>query len=309
MNYGWFIQTDVDRTKATSRGLCGLAIQGNEDLAMTRLMTLATAAMAALLCTTALAASKPERKVDDSIAVIQKFTNIPESAIPDSLLRDAYGVAVIPGVIKVGFMLGGRFGKGVLMTRQDDGNWSNPAFVSIGGGSFGWQIGAQSTDIILVFKDRRSIDNIFNGKMTLGGDASVAAGPVGRQTSASTDGRLQAEIYTYARNRGLFAGVSLEGSWLSMDRNANEAYYGNGMSPQQILAADNLAAPLNARQLVEILEGAAPAINSRPTQIRTAAAVVPAEVTPLGQDSGVQDSGTQTYTIEPLGMSGDETSF
>jgi lipid-binding SYLF domain-containing protein len=276
---------------------------------MTRLMTLATAAIAALLCTTALAASKTERKVDDSIAVIQKFTNIPESAIPDSLLRDAYGVAVIPGVIKVGFMFGGRFGKGVLMTRQDDGNWSNPAFVSIGGGSFGWQIGAQSTDIILVFKDKRSIDNIFNGKMTLGGDASVAAGPVGRQTSASTDGRLQAEIYTYARSRGLFAGVSLEGSWLSMDRNSNEAYYGNGMSPEQILSANNLAAPLNARQLVDILDGAAPAISRRPTQIRTAAAVAPPEVTPLGQDSGVQNSGTQTYSIEPLGMSGDETSF
>jgi lipid-binding SYLF domain-containing protein len=268
-------------------------------------MILATAALTALICTTALAASKTERKVDDSIAVIQKFTNIPESAIPASLLSDAYGVAVIPGVIKVGFMFGGRFGKGVLMTRQDDGNWSNPAFVSIGGGSFGWQIGAQSTDIILVFKDRRSIDNIFNGKLTLGGDASVAAGPVGRQTSASTDGKLQAEIYTYARSRGLFAGVSLEGSWLSMDRNSNESYYSNGMSPQQILAANNLAAPLNARQLVEILEGAAPAISRRPAQIKTAAA----QVTPLGQDSGAQDSGTQTYTIEPLGMSGDETSF
>jgi lipid-binding SYLF domain-containing protein len=272
---------------------------------MTRLMTLATAAIAALLCTTALAASKTERKVDDSIAVIQKFTNIPESAIPSSLLRDAYGVAVIPGVIKVGFMLGGRFGKGVLLTRQDDGNWSNPAFVSIGGGSFGWQIGAQSSDIILVFKDRRSIDNIFNGKLTLGGDASAAAGPVGRQTSASTDGQLNAEIYTYARSRGLFLGVSLEGSWLGMDRNSNESYYGNGMSPQQILSANNLAAPLNARRLIELLDASAPGISRKPTKYRTAAA----EVTPLDEGSGEQDSGTQTYSIEPLGMTGDETSF
>jgi lipid-binding SYLF domain-containing protein len=276
---------------------------------MTRLMTLATAAIAALVCTTALAASKTERKVDDSIAVIQKFTEIPESAIPYSLLRDAYGVAIIPGVIKVGFMLGGRFGQGVLLTRQDDGNWSNPAFVSIGGGSIGWQIGAQSTDIILVFKNQRSIDNIFNGKLTLGGDASVAAGPVGRQASAATDGNLNAEIYTYARNRGLFAGVSLDGSWLNMNRKSNEAYYGNGMSPKQILAANNLAAPLNARQLVEILEDTAPSINRRATKYRTAAVSPPAEVTPLGQDSVAQDSTPQTYSIEPLGMTGDETSF
>lgn len=272
---------------------------------MKTLITISAAALAALICTTALAASKTEQKVDDSIEVIRSFTNIPESAIPDSLLRNAYGVAVIPGVIKVGFILGGRFGKGVLLTRQEDGNWSNPAFVSIGGGSLGWQIGAQSTDIILVFKDRRSIDNIFNGKLTLGGDASVAAGPVGRQASASTDGKLQAEIYTYARSRGLFAGVSLEGSWINMDRNSNESYYGNGMSPKQILSASNIAAPLNARQLVEILDDSAPDINHKPTEYQTAAA----KVTPLEENSGKQDSVTQIYTIEPLGMTGDETSF
>jgi len=273
---------------------------------MMRLPTFAIAAMAALLCTTTFAATKTERRVDDSIEVIRNFTSIPESAIPNSLLRDAYGVAIIPGVIKVGFMIGGRFGKGVLLTRQDDGNWSNPAFVSIGGGSFGWQIGAQSTDIILVFKDRRSIDNIFNGKLTLGGDAAVAAGPVGRQTSASTDERLKAEIYTYARNRGLFAGISLDGSWLNMDKKSNKAYYGNGMSPEQILAANNLAAPLNARQLVEMLDGVVPGINRADTAYRTAAA----KPIPLAQDSELQDTDPpQTYSIEPLGMSGDETSF
>jgi len=153
------------------------------------------------------------------------MSQMPEKGIPPSLLSNAYAVAVIPSVIKAGFILGGSYGKGVLVVRQSDGRWSNPAFISLGAGSFGWQVGAQSSDIVLVFKNRKGVDNIANGKLTLGGDANVAAGPVGRHTSAATDGRLNAEIYSYARNRGLFAGISLEGAWLRMDNKSNFAFY------------------------------------------------------------------------------------
>ena len=147
-----------------------------------------------------------------------------------------------------------------MIIRKEDNSWSNPAFVALTGGSLGLQIGAQSTDIVLVFRDRRSIDNIYNGKLTLGGDASAAAGPVGRQAMAATDERLNAEIFSYSRNRGLFAGVALDGAWIGMDTNANDDFYGNGMSPAEILAADNMPVPLSATQLVGLIAAAAPEI-------------------------------------------------
>jgi lipid-binding SYLF domain-containing protein len=242
---------------------------------------------------TAIAAAKQDAKINDAIDVLHQFTAIPESAIPDALLRDAYAVAVLPGVIKVGFVAGGRFGKGLLVVRQDDGSWSNPSFVSIGGGSFGWQIGAQSTDIVLVFKDRRSIDNIMNGTITLGGEASAAAGPVGRQTSAATNGRLQAEIYSYARNRGLFAGVSLDGSWMRIDNRANAAFYGSGMSADRILFGGTMATPANADRFVRTMTAAAPRIDIT-TPTRRMASGSPPEIAPAAGDSAT------VYALEPL---------
>ncbi len=260
---------------------------------------LGVALTAALICSNALAAGKLDQRMANSIQVIRDFTEIPENAIPDALLRDAYGVAVLPGVIKVGLGFGGRFGKGVLVVRQDDGSWSSPSFVALGGGSFGWQIGVQSTDLVLVFKNERSIQNIYSGKITLSGDASAAAGPVGRQTSAGTDGRMNAAIYSYARNRGLFAGVSLGGAWLRMDRKSNQTYYGNSMSPEQILTARNMATPLAASQFVEIMTATAPQPN-RPETYRTAAA--PAQ-------EQHEDAGVSVYAIEPLESGRDETTF
>ncbi len=125
--------------------------------------------------------------------VLHQISEIPENAIPPELLADAYGIAVIPGVIKAGFVVGGRWGKGVIAVRQDSG-WSNPSFITLAGGSIGWQIGAQSTDIVLVFKTRRGVENLASGKVTLGADAAIAAGPVGRQASAATDAQMKAEI-------------------------------------------------------------------------------------------------------------------
>lgn len=132
--------------------------------------------------------------------VLHQISEIPENAIPPELLANAYGIAVIPGVIKAGFVVGGRWGKGVIAVRQDSG-WSNPSFITLAGGSIGWQIGAQSTDIILVFKTRRGVENLAASKVTLGADAAVAAGPVGRQASAATDAQMKAEIYSYSRSR------------------------------------------------------------------------------------------------------------
>lgn len=272
--------------------------------------SIVVAAVAALLCLPAMASPKQSEKLADAIDVIRDFTSIPETAIPDSMLRNAYGIAIIPSTIKVGLMFGGNFGKGVLVTRLDDGSWSNPAFVRLGGGSFGWQIGAQSTDIIMVFKDRRSINNIYNDKLTLGAQASAAAGPVGRQTSASTDGKLTAEIYTYARNRGLFAGVSLGGAWFAMDRKANRQFYGSDIDPEQILSSGNLMAPQIAGEFVSVLTAAAPRIQMD-QRIRSATSVQPAA-------GGTSEPLTppKTYGLEPLesepealGMGGDETMF
>ncbi len=164
-------------------------------------------------------------RVSEAVSVLKEITVIPEKGIHPLLFKDAAGIAVIPGVIKVGLGVGGRFGTGILVVRDKAGVWSSPVFVGIGGGSIGWQIGAQSTDFILVFKNRRSIDGIVNGKFTLGVDAAVAAGPVGRNFEANTDALMKAEIYSYSRSRGLFAGLSLEGAVLFIDHDADAAFY------------------------------------------------------------------------------------
>ena len=138
--------------------------------------------------------------------------------------------------------------------RQDDNSWSNPAFVKLTGGSFGWQIGAQSTDIILVFKTRKGVDGIANGKLTLGADASVAAGPVGRHTGIATDLVFKAEVVSYSRSRGLFAGIALEGAGVTMDRKANAAFYSSAsMTPEKIFVSSPNIAPDVANTFVQIL--------------------------------------------------------
>lgn len=210
--------------------------------------------VATLALAPAHAATKQEQRVADATDVLDQLLRIPEQSIPPALLARAYAVAVVPNVVKAGFGLGFRHGKGILVVRNADNSWSNPAFIALTGGSLGFQIGAQSTDIILVFKTRKGVENITSGKFTLGADAAVAAGPVGRSTSAATDIQFKAEVYSYARNRGLFAGVSLEGASVSMDRNSNAAFYGSSsMTPEQILASSGDAAPAVANNFVQLL--------------------------------------------------------
>lgn len=182
------------------------------------------------------AAEDVTAKIGDAAAVLKEIMAVPEKGIPPALLSDAHGVAIIPGVIKVGFIIGGRYGTGVLLVRDKDGKWSSPSFISLAGGGIGWQIGAQSTDIILVFKSRQSIEGIRKGKFTLGADAAVAAGPVGRSMEAATDVKLKAEVYSYSRSRGLFAGISLEGAALQIDHEANAAFYKKDVSAGDILS-------------------------------------------------------------------------
>lgn len=182
---------------------------------------------ALLFCPTAPALGQtPESPlVESAVVVLDEIMAIRMKNIPQSLFREAEGVAIVPDVVKVGFVAGIRHGRGVLLLKDEAGAWTPPQFITLTGGSVGWQAGLQATDVILVFKTRKSVQGLVNGKLTLGADAAVAAGPVGRNVAAATDARLKAEVYTYSRSRGLFAGISLDGTSLKIDHTANALYY------------------------------------------------------------------------------------
>lgn len=186
-----------------------------------------------------------EETVQAATVVLNETMATTGHRIPQAMLADAYGVAIIPNVIKGSFVVGARHGRGVLFIREADGLWRAPVFITLTGGNLGWQVGVQSSDIILVFKTLKSVQGILNGKLTLGADAAAAAGPIGRQAAAATDGRLQAEIYTYSRNRGLFAGVSIDGSVVRIDQFATGAYY-RAPGPGQAVVV-----PASAQRLTE----------------------------------------------------------
>jgi lipid-binding SYLF domain-containing protein len=206
------------------------------------------------LTTTGAFASTSNVELDDKLNaaanVLHKITQIPEKSIPPALLRSAKGLALIPGLIKAGFVVGGSYGKGVLLVHNASGGWSPPVFIRLAAGSLGWQIGAESTDVVLVFKTQRSVQGLVHGTFTLGADAAVAAGPVGRTGEAATDAELKAEILSYSRSRGLFAGISLQGSKISVDYDADEAFYGKGVRTADILAG-KVAVPASAEKLLQ----------------------------------------------------------
>ncbi len=241
--------------------------------------------LALALTSNATAATREEKRVADAADVLEQLLRIPEKSIPPTLLARAYAVAVVPGVKKAAFGLGVRRGKGILVVRRDDQSWSNPAFIVLTGGSIGWQIGAQSTDIVLVFKTRKSVDNIASGKLTLGADASVAAGPVGRHTGAATDIALDSEVYSYSRSRGLFAGLAIEGAGVTMDRKANAAFYSSAsMTPEKIFASSPNIAPAVANTFVQLLSAQTRRLPTSPGMDATAtpADPPPSEVRTFG---------------------------
>jgi lipid-binding SYLF domain-containing protein len=197
----------------------------------------------------------PEKdRVLKSIDVFKDLLAIPEKGIPPALLHKARAIAIIPGFLKAAYVIGGEHGKGVVCVRHDDGAWSDPAFISMTGGSLGFQIGVEKADIILVFKDRESVETIANGKFTLGGSASVAAGPVGRSAQASTDINFVAEVYSYSRAKGIFAGISINGASLDMDKSANERFYRNFDIKVDDILYENPSAPPEARELRNVLD-------------------------------------------------------
>lgn len=190
-------------------------------------------------------AASPEETVESVNLCLQEALANPAKQIPEKMLSEAYAVAIFPNVIKIGFIGAVRRGHGVVLIRDKEGDWGLPQFVTITGGSVGFQAGAQSSDVVLVFRSERSVEHLAKGKFTLGADAAIAAGPVGRRVEAATDAALKAEILSYARSRGLFAGVSLDGSAIEVDHYAHQLFYGSPSSelPKQI--------PQSAVKLVE----------------------------------------------------------
>lgn len=181
-----------------------------------------------LLLTSSVHASPPPptETLKSAVSVLEELQAIPAKGIPRALLAESEAVVIVPRVIKVGFIIGGRVGHGVAVFKNTTGVWDEIRFVTLGGASVGFQAGVQSADVVLVFKNRKGLDRILDGKrtLTLGGDVSVAAGPVGRDASAATNARLQSEIYSYARARGLFAGVSLQGLVISSDQRTTNRF-------------------------------------------------------------------------------------
>jgi lipid-binding SYLF domain-containing protein len=183
----------------------------------------------ALGASVASAQGREEARLLTAKQVLSELRAQPDQFIPQRLLERAYGIAIVPDVTKAAFFFGGSRGNGVLVVRGADGRFSDPIFVNVTGGSFGLQWGVQSTDAVLVFTTKRSIEKIASGKLTLGADASVAAGPVGRQTSVATDPTFSSEVYSYSRNRGLFLGIALSGAGITIDGTADARFYNRGV--------------------------------------------------------------------------------
>ena len=211
-----------------------------------RLPVLATALCIALAAAPAVAGPDEDARALNAVRVLNDIQAIPESAIPEKLFDEGRAIVVVPDTIKAGLVIGGRRGHGLMSVKNPDGTWSNPSFVKLTGGSIGFQAGVQSSDVVLVFRNDRSLESIVNGKITLGADACVAAGPVGRNAAAATDGQLKAEIWSWSRARGLFAGVALDGAALTIDDSANEAVYGRDVTPRMIFEGRAAAAPSDA---------------------------------------------------------------
>jgi lipid-binding SYLF domain-containing protein len=180
-------------------------------------------------------ATDERERAQSAASVLSEIMQIPEGGIPTRLMDRAEAIAVIPHLVKGGFVVGGEYGRGLVSRRIDGGRWSPPSFIKIGGGSFGLQIGAEATDLVLVFTNREGFKGLMDGKVKLGVDAAVAAGPVGRDAEASTDVLLESPVVAYSRSKGLFAGVTLNGAVVSIDDSANHKVYDRNLTARDIL--------------------------------------------------------------------------
>jgi lipid-binding SYLF domain-containing protein len=178
--------------------------------------------------------SNEASRIRESITVLNEVMSTSDTSIPASITKKAEGIAIFPGTLKAGFIFGGMRGRGILSARNEDG-WSVPTFMTLTGGSIGLQIGGQATDLVLVIMNRRGLEQFVRNQFKFGADASAAAGPVGRDAQANTDLQLRAEILSYSRARGLFAGVSINGSTVRADQDANERFYGKRLTGAQLV--------------------------------------------------------------------------
>jgi lipid-binding SYLF domain-containing protein len=203
----------------------------------------------------ALAANKEDERVQNAGKVMQEILNVPDD-IPQSLLNKADCVIVLPSVVKFAIGIGGNYGRGVMTCRSNEfrGHWGAPTMMALEGGSFGLQLGGQATDFVLLVMNDRGANGILSGKVKLGADAAAAAGPKGRDAAAATDVTLRAEILSYSRSRGLFAGISLEGSTLRPDNGANKSLYGKDIPAKDIVLGGGVPAPASAGLLLSTLE-------------------------------------------------------
>jgi len=204
--------------------------------------------------------NKEQERLENSGVVMQEIMNIPDN-IPQEVLEKAECVIVFPSVLKAAFVVGASYGRGAMVCRTGEhfrGPWGAPAMFALEGGSVGFQIGGQATDLILLVMNERGASSILESKVKLGGDASVAAGPVGRDAAANTDAYMRAEVLSYSRTRGLFAGVSLEGSTLRPDDNATEDVYGRHLTAREIVLGGHVEVPESGRHLVAVLQKGSP---------------------------------------------------
>jgi lipid-binding SYLF domain-containing protein len=243
------------------------------------------------------AQAREQARLLTASSVLKELRATRDQNIPDRLLDRAYGIAVFPDLTKAAFFFGGARGHGVLVVRDKSGRFSNPAFVTMTGGSFGWQWGVQQTDIVLVFTTPKGIEGINGGKLTLGANASVAAGPVGRQASAATDPTFKAEVYSYSRSRGVFAGIALDGSVISMDDKANAAFY----KKPGVAAGDILAGNVTSDdEAVKHFMGAVATSTDTGTQRTASATPPPVPSGPAGTapaKPAASSAGAQTFPL------------
>jgi SH3 domain-containing YSC84-like protein 1 len=210
--------------------------------------------------TTVFAANKEQKRLENSGTVMQEVMGVPDN-IPQELLEKAECIIVFPSVLKAAFVVGGDYGRGAMVCRTGEhfnGPWGSPAMYALEGASVGFQLGGQATDLVLLVMNGRGASAILESKVKLGADASVAAGPKGRDASADTDATMRAEILSYSRTRGLFAGISLEGSTLRPDNDANQDVYGRKITAKEIVLGHKIGVPASGRLLVSVLQKNAP---------------------------------------------------
>jgi lipid-binding SYLF domain-containing protein len=217
-----------------------------------RLMILAVLTLFATLSAVASDREEDVSRIHKAADVFHEIMNTPDKGIPQDLLNSARCIAIIPGEVKFAFVFGGNYGRGVATCRTDHG-WSAPMFVAIDGGSVGYQIGGSSTDIVMLFMNDHALQSLLGDKFKLGADATVAAGPVGRNAAAATDARMSAEILTYSRAKGVFAGVSLDGSAVQADKSGDKAMYGENVDRHEILRG-KVPVPESAQVLIRELD-------------------------------------------------------